>query len=88
MNDSLSDKYTRRNGEADSELEGDEDLGSFGWLRGMRERAVMLEIRHKDGNLNAIAYAMIEKLEFNPSEGITIHCSRSAVPNHGEKLEH
>lgn len=71
MNDSLLDKYTRRS--SDDDPEGDEDLGSFGWLRGMRERAVMLELRHKTGNITAIAYAMIEKLEFNPSDGITIH---------------
>ncbi len=73
MNDSLLDKYTRRPGEPDPALEADDDFGSFGWLRGMRERAVMLELRHKTGNVTAIAYAMIEKLEFNPSEGITIH---------------
>lgn len=71
MSDSLLDKYTRRS--SDDDPEGDEDLGSFGWLRGMRERAVMLELRHKTGNITAIAYAMIEKLEFNPSDGITIH---------------
>ena len=73
MNDSLLDKYTRRPGDPDLALEADEDFGSFGWLRGMRERAVMLELRHKTGNVTAIAYAMIEKLEFNPSEGITLH---------------
>ena len=74
MTDSLLTKYTARKSEDndDPALETD-DLGSFGWLRGMRERAVMLELRHKTGNVTAIAYAMIEKLEFNPSEGITLH---------------
>ena len=86
MNDSLLDKYTRRPGEPDPALEADDDFGSFGWLRGMRERAVMLELRHKTGNVTAIAYAMIEKLEFNPSEGITIHALGQKIRIQGRNL--
>ena len=74
MTDSILSKYTTRSTtEPDDPLLETEDLGAFGWLRGLRERAVMLELRHKSGNVTAIAYVMIEKLEFNPSDGITIH---------------
>ena len=36
-----------------------EDLRSFGWLRGIRESAHMLELRKKTGNIVAIGYAWI-----------------------------
>ncbi len=35
-----------------------DDLGSFGWLRGIRDRAIMLELRQKNGNVVAIGYKL------------------------------
>lgn len=55
-------------------------------LRGMRERATMLELRKKDGNITAIGYAWIEKIEFDPSEGITIHALGQQVKIKGRNL--
>ncbi|HEY4311657.1 MAG TPA: hypothetical protein VGN12_19580 [Pirellulales bacterium] len=49
-----------------------DDLGSFGWLRGVRERAMMLELRKKDGNILAVSYSWLERIEFDPSVGITL----------------
>jgi hypothetical protein len=56
-----------------------DDFHSFGWLRGIRERATMLELRKKSGDVMAIGYSWIERVEFNPTEGITLHV-------HGEKI--
>jgi hypothetical protein len=58
---------------------GVDDFHSFGWLRGIRERATMLELRKKSGDVLAIGYSWIERLEFNPTEGIALHV-------HGEKI--
>jgi RNase P/RNase MRP subunit p29 len=58
---------------------GVDDFHSFGWLRGIRERATMLELRKKSGDVMAIGYSWIERVEFNPTEGITLHV-------HGEKI--
>lgn len=78
MNDKpILPRYTKRDGEV-SVLHGDtddgvtDDLGSFGWLRGIKDRAIMLELRKKDGNILAIGYGWLERVEFNPSEGITL----------------
>ena len=56
-----------------------DDFQSFGWLRGIRDRATMLELRKKSGDVMAIGYSWIERVEFNPTDGITLHV-------HGEKI--
>jgi len=75
-------------GEADSfsEADGHEDLGAFGWLRGLRDRAIMLELRKKDGTVVAIAYSFIDRVEFDPSEGITIRCGLEKIRIKGRGL--
>jgi hypothetical protein len=52
--------------------EGLDDLTSFGCLRGIRDRAIMLELRHKDGNIDSFPYAWLSRARFNPSEGIIL----------------
>ena len=86
MTDSVLTKYTRKPDDSGDATEADEDLGSFGWLRGMRERATMLELRHKDGNITAIGYAYIEKMEFDPSAGITLHALGKVIRITGRHL--
>ena len=86
MTDSVLTKYTRKPDDSGDATEADEDLGSFGWLRGMRERATMLELRHKDGNITAIGYAYIEKMEFDPSAGITLHALGKVIRIQGRHL--
>lgn len=54
-----------------AELETD-DLGSFGWLRGVKEFSRMLELRRKDGSILAVGYGYLDHVEFSPSEGITL----------------
>jgi hypothetical protein len=92
MSDRLLDRYAGRrsssDGEADgaSEPDGSEDLGAFGWLRGPRERAVMLELRKKDGAIVAVAYGFIDRVEFHPTEGITLRCGQEKIRIKGRGL--
>ena len=86
MTDSVLTKYTRKPDDSGDATEADDDLGSFGWLRGMRERSVMLELRHKDGNITAIGYAYIEKMDFDPSAGITLHALGKVIRIQGRHL--
>ena len=69
---------------SDSEMV--DDLGSFGWLRSGRERAIMLEVRHKNGQITAHSYGWLESAEFNPSEGISLNFSGKTVKLIGRNL--
>lgn len=62
-----------------------EDFGVFGFLRGSKERAPMLELRKRDGRILAVAYGTFE-LEFNPSEGITLNFVDKKVHIKGRNL--
>lgn len=89
MSDSVLDKYARKvdlpPGIA-SEPDSVDDLGAFGWLRGVKERALMLELRMRTGNIVAIGYAWLERVEFNPSEGITLRLSGKEIKIRGRNL--
>ena len=56
----------------DGEVEDDlsDDLISFGWLRGIRDQAIMLQLRHRNGKVQAYPYALLNYAEFGRSEGI------------------
>ena len=62
------------------------DYGAFGWLRGTHERAAMLELRKKDGNIFAFAYAWLERAEFDPSAGILLKFGMEKVRITGRSL--
>ncbi len=63
-----------------------DDLGSFGWLRGIRDRALTLELRQRNGNIVAIPYHTIERFEFDPSEGIALTVTGQKVRLKGQNL--
>jgi len=63
-----------------------EDFGAFGWLRGARERAIMLELRKRDGNIVAIGYGWLERAEFDPSVGITLLVPGQRIVIRGRNL--
>jgi hypothetical protein len=91
MTDRLLDKYTKRVPASDApptEPESDEaeNLGCFGWLRGVRDRSIMLELRKKDGHVLAIGYSWLERVEFQPDEGITLHLPGRKVRIKGSGL--
>jgi hypothetical protein len=88
MSDSILERITGRvedfprRGE-DLELE---DMDSFGWLRGVRDRALMLEVRHRNGNISCFGYSWLEKAMFDPSEGITLQFGGTFVLITGQNL--
>lgn len=90
MTDRLLDKYTKdgMRHESDSESAGDgpEEIGCFGWLRGIRDRAIMLELRKKNGHCMAIGYGWIERVEYDPDHGITLHLANHTVRITGSGL--
>jgi hypothetical protein len=76
MIDKVLSRYAKPHSELEvtpaTEPDMPDDLGAFGWLRGVRDRAIMLELRHKDGRVTALGYAWLERADFDPSEGITL----------------
>src|SRR5258707_5878740 len=92
MNDKTSvlEKLVSRRTDTDG-LEDDandfDDLGAFGWLRGVRDRALMLELRRRDGSALALGYAWLERAEFDPSEGITLCFGGKTVRITGRNLD-
>ncbi len=63
-----------------------DDCVAFGFLRGVRDRAVMLELRQKDGNIKAFGYAWLSQAEYDPSTGITLHLGGQPVRIRGRNL--
>ncbi len=92
MNDRILEKYSQRPKEpmaelrALTEVEEIDDLIAFGWLRGLRERAVMLEFRKKTGNILALPYGWVERVEFDPSQGITLTAGGQKISIRGRNL--
>lgn len=64
----------------------EDDLGAFGWLRGQRERSVMLELRRRSGNIIGLGYSWLERAEFDPSQGITLYFLGKTVKLTGSNL--
>ena len=62
-----------------------DDCGAFGCLRG-RERAIMLELRKTNGNILAVALGYLDRAEFDPSEGITLHLGDLKIRIRGRNL--
>jgi hypothetical protein len=98
MTDSILKRYTGRAVEnlaehrhapdsaQSADAESPDDLGAFGHLRGIRDRAIMLELRKKDGSITAIGYGYLEKVEYDPSEGITLHVLGQKIRLKGRNL--
>ncbi|MBX3436114.1 MAG: hypothetical protein KF861_01395 [Planctomycetaceae bacterium] len=63
-----------------------DDVGAFGLLRGIHERALMLELRMKDGNAVAFNYSYLQQASFDPSEGITLHFGGKSIKIEGTNL--
>jgi hypothetical protein len=90
--DKILQRYTEKNGDtptgsaATDEAEIADDLGAFGWLREARDRALMLQLRKANGNILAIGYSWLERVEFDPSEGITLHAAGQRIRIRGRNL--
>jgi hypothetical protein len=84
-------KYASRFGEeaeqsAMSDMEGTENLGNYGFLRGARDTAEMLELRKRTGNIRAISFSWIQKVDYDPSSGITLFAGDEKIRIKGRNL--
>ena len=92
MSDRILHRYTpRKPDESDAvgtvvELDAQEDCGAFGYLRGIRDTAKMLQLRKKTGEILAIGYGYLERAEFDPSVGITLHVAGKDIRVTGRNL--
>jgi hypothetical protein len=82
----LPPSRTPREAEPEPDVGLEDNLGAFGWLRGVRDRAVMLELRRKDGSAVALGYSWLERVDFDPSAGITLKFAGQTVKIAGRNL--
>ncbi len=50
----------------------EEACAAFGFLRGLRERALCVEFRFRDGNRKAFPYSWLGPADYNPSAGVLL----------------
>jgi hypothetical protein len=50
----------------------EEECRAFGYLRGIRDRALSIEFRFADGNSQAFPYTWLGPMMYNPSAGILL----------------
>jgi hypothetical protein len=90
MNDSLFKQFVHRvdpgSDAKEVESEAADDFGAFGFLRGVRDRAIMLELRLKDGSVRAFGNSWLERVEFDPSEGYSLYFGSHVVRIEGRNL--
>ena len=61
-------------------------LGAFGYLRGVRDRALMLELRLKDGCVHALSYSLLDRATLDPSDGLRLRFVGQEVHITGQRL--
>ena len=91
MNDRVLEKYVNPKAPQAAktnveDIDTPEDLGSFGLLRGIRDRAISLELRLKDGSIEGLPYAYLSYARFDPSDGIELHFGGKTVTIAGQNL--
>jgi hypothetical protein len=86
--DGVLERYSARlaTSAEEEEFEPSDNLVAFGWLRGIRDRAIMLELRHKDGRITSLGYAWMERAEFDPSDGIILQFGGRTIKITGRNL--
>ncbi|MGD9691416.1 MAG: hypothetical protein AB7G17_01080 [Phycisphaerales bacterium] len=92
MSDSVLERHGLRPGGPVSRILGAEEpelgdeFGCYGLYRGVRERAVMLELIKRDGRVTAIGYAWIHRMEYDPKGRILLHAGDQIVTIVGRNL--
>jgi hypothetical protein len=81
-----SDRFADNPNAAMSVEEGAEDFGGWGLLRGLRDRAEMLELRKKTGNVRAVGYSWIGRVDYDPSAGIILWVGEEKIYIKGRHL--
>lgn len=80
-------RHVRREGDVE-EGSDVEDLGSYGLLRGVRDRCSAIEFRKRDGTILAVPYPLIEQFLFSPDDGITLRAAGREIRIRGRHLNH
>ena len=62
----------RRGAPPDPALEDEEECPAFGYLRGIRDRALSIEFRLAGGNSAAFPYSWLGPVQYNPSHGLLL----------------
>jgi hypothetical protein len=63
----------------DEEGGEEESCPAFGYLRGLRDRALAVEFRYRDGNSEWFAYNLLASWQFNPSAGLLLKFTGDVV---------
>lgn len=63
-----------------------DDCGAFGQLRGIQSRALMLELRLRNGRIRAVGYGWLDRAEYDPAEGITLCVAGEKICIKGRNL--
>jgi hypothetical protein len=58
---------------------GEGECRAFGYLRGLHDRSQMLELRLRDGNVDAYPNACLASIRFNPSVGLLLKYTGDVV---------
>jgi hypothetical protein len=85
----LLEKFTDRvalSDEPEAFADDVDDLGAFGFLRGLHERSQMISLRRKSGEILAVGYSYIDRMSFDPSEGIALFCGARQIIIKGKNL--
>jgi hypothetical protein len=64
---------------AQTEPDEEETCAAFGFLRGIRDQALAIEFRRRDGNSEWLSYNCLVSFRFNPSQGILLRFSADVV---------
>ena len=56
----------------ESDASAEDYCPAYGYLRGIRERALSLEVRFRDGNSDWFPYSWLGPVRFNPSVGLLL----------------
>jgi len=62
----------RRGAPPDPALAEEEECPAFGYLRGIRDRALSIEFRFASGNREAFPYSWLGPVKYNPSHGLLL----------------
>jgi hypothetical protein len=77
----LAGLATRQPGPTDKGQEDSEEgaCAAFGFLRGLHDRAAMVEFRFRNGNAHAFPYSWLGPVQFNPSAGLLLKFTGDVV---------
>lgn len=65
--------------EKGKEARDEDDCPAFGYLRGLRDWAAMIEFRFRDGNTESFPYSWLGPVRFNPSVGLLLRFTGDVV---------